>query len=295
MNILAWNRQGIANRRTRHALKLLIHKHQINLVFFVWNSIIAPVPNIKPCRMLWVFLMWYTLIVSIELEVSHSCGMILSRLMFDKWSFSSLILICCPRVWILGDLWAFMSIRRQAKDIFPEIYSDPLQVLLGISGLWLEILSSNEKSGGALKSFAQMAAFRDALHECDLDDMGAAGGPFTWSAHHTTERLDRGVCTQGWRDKYLMSRVVVLPPSRSDHKPILIEVWDKVLSLVEEDVIFILKKFGLPMLLFLRLWMLLGPNPSLVLQCFKFVGKLRIQGSSSYDGTKKFLVTVRRS
>lgn len=35
MNILVWNRQGIANRRTRHALKLLIHKHQINLVFCV--------------------------------------------------------------------------------------------------------------------------------------------------------------------------------------------------------------------------------------------------------------------
>lgn len=33
MNILAWNCQGIANRKTRHALKLLIQKHQVPLVF----------------------------------------------------------------------------------------------------------------------------------------------------------------------------------------------------------------------------------------------------------------------
>ncbi|KAL6222512.1 hypothetical protein ACLB2K_005904 [Fragaria x ananassa] len=33
MNILVWNCQGIVNRRTRHALKMLIQKHQVNMVF----------------------------------------------------------------------------------------------------------------------------------------------------------------------------------------------------------------------------------------------------------------------
>ncbi|KAL6175963.1 hypothetical protein ACLB2K_052601 [Fragaria x ananassa] len=47
---------------------------------------------------------------------------------------------------------------------------------------------------------------------------------FTWSKSNTKERLDQGVCTPAWMISFSHSRVRVLPPSRSDHVPLLLEV-----------------------------------------------------------------------
>ncbi|XP_062013785.1 uncharacterized protein LOC133730151 [Rosa rugosa] len=46
-----------------------------------------------------------------------------------------------------------------------------------------------EKSGGRLRSQSQMQAFRQALSDCNLKDMGAAGGLFTWCDSNTKERF----------------------------------------------------------------------------------------------------------
>ncbi|KAL6218260.1 hypothetical protein ACLB2K_011475 [Fragaria x ananassa] len=78
-----------------------------------------------------------------------------------------------------------------------------------------EILQLSEKSRGRIRNIYQMLAFREALTDCHLDDMGAAGGWFTWNDSHTKERLDRGLCTQAWLAEFNFSRVIALPPSRS--------------------------------------------------------------------------------
>ncbi|XP_062028440.1 uncharacterized protein LOC133744325 [Rosa rugosa] len=69
-----------------------------------------------------------------------------------------------------------------------------------------------------------MNAFRQALLDYNLADLGAAGGPFTWSDAHTKERLDRVVGSLKWQGTFGFSRVVNLPPSRSNHVPMLLEV-----------------------------------------------------------------------
>ena len=93
-----------------------------------------------------------------------------------------------------------------------------------MAGDFNEILSLEEKIGGRLRSVAQMTEFRQALADCNLSDMGTAGGWFTWSDSHTKERLDRGTCSKSWLRAFGFSRVFTLPPSRSDHSPLLLEV-----------------------------------------------------------------------
>ncbi|XP_024198803.1 uncharacterized protein LOC112202112 [Rosa chinensis] len=53
--------------------------------------------------------------------------------------------------------------------------------------------------------------------------MGAAGGRFTWSDSSPNERLGCGVCSPAWLSEFGCS-VLNLPPSRSDHTPLLLEV-----------------------------------------------------------------------
>ena len=45
----------------------------------------------------------------------------------------------------------------------------------------------------------QMIDFRQALNDCNLADIGAACGFYTWSDSHTKERLDRGACSSNWQ------------------------------------------------------------------------------------------------
>ncbi|KAL6202260.1 hypothetical protein ACLB2K_025972 [Fragaria x ananassa] len=93
-----------------------------------------------------------------------------------------------------------------------------------VAGDFNEILQLSEKSGGCLQDINQMATFRQTLSDYNLEDMGATGGPYTWSNSSTKERLDHSVCTPEWLEAFGFSKVINLPPSRSDHVPLLIVI-----------------------------------------------------------------------
>ena len=75
-----------------------------------------------------------------------------------------------------------------------------------------------------------MHKFRLALEDCDLQDLGFFGDPFTWRNNHhvaasfTKERLDRAVANSSWRYTFPMVRVTNGDPRHSDHRPIIIDV-----------------------------------------------------------------------
>ncbi|KAL6188703.1 hypothetical protein ACLB2K_040094 [Fragaria x ananassa] len=69
-----------------------------------------------------------------------------------------------------------------------------------------------------------MQAFREAMTECALIDMGALGSPFTWADHQTKERLDRSLWNERLRDLFLRSSTTHLHPSTYDHSPLLVEI-----------------------------------------------------------------------
>lgn len=130
-----------------------------------------------------------------------------------------------------AELWRFTSIYGFAANDSRVRTWDLLRTLAAQTSLpWLvagdfnEILTRSEKSGGLSRGAAPMARFRWALVDCDLLDMGFVGSKFTWSNRHTKERLDRSCFTPSWKSLYPCSQTLVLPPSTSDHNPLLIEI-----------------------------------------------------------------------
>lgn len=92
-----------------------------------------------------------------------------------------------------------------------------------VVGDFNEILCNEEKYGGPRRQAGIMLRFRETMVDCNLEDMGFVGSRFTWSNKYAKERLERGLSSSGWRNLFPHFRVVTLPPSKSDHSPILVE------------------------------------------------------------------------
>ncbi|KAL6145755.1 hypothetical protein ACLB2K_056440 [Fragaria x ananassa] len=114
-------------------------------------------------------------------------------------------------------------------------WNDDVKVLIGTSSLhhidmeidggpedFNEILNNGEKMDGPMRPERQMRGFREALGYGDPLDLGFMGPTTTWWNSETKLRLDRAVCTLSWYDIFAHARVQHLPPSDSDHLPILL-------------------------------------------------------------------------
>lgn len=99
------------------------------------------------------------------------------------------------------------------------------------AGDFNEVLFSWEKEGGVARSQTCMDKFKQALEECELDDLGFKGDVFTWQNHshvpssYIRERLDRAVASQEWRSRFPAVTVVNGDPCHSDHRPIIIDTY----------------------------------------------------------------------
>jgi exonuclease III len=92
-----------------------------------------------------------------------------------------------------------------------------------------EILTTDEKCGGATRPQTCMDQFRDALDSCGLGDLGYVGDKFTWrnNCHNVDgyicERLDRATGNSEWCLKFPNFRVINGNPRHSDHRPVIVE------------------------------------------------------------------------
>ncbi|KAK9983991.1 hypothetical protein SO802_033516 [Lithocarpus litseifolius] len=85
-----------------------------------------------------------------------------------------------------------------------------------------EILSMNEKAGGAQRSQRQMEGFRQVINNCCFLDLGYCGPDFTWSnmkegSQRISFRLDRAFATLEWLEFFKNPKVHHLAESTSDH------------------------------------------------------------------------------
>jgi hypothetical protein len=70
-----------------------------------------------------------------------------------------------------------------------------------VIGDWNEILYSHEKEGGTARPIQYMQAFRDALTDCGLEDIGYIGDIFTWRRNE----LEGGrESERGWTEDAVM-------------------------------------------------------------------------------------------
>lgn len=91
-----------------------------------------------------------------------------------------------------------------------------------------DIMYSFEKEGGNPRPPQYMAAFRDALDESGLLDLGYYGDKFTWHGGQIRERLDRAVANNGWNAMFPAARVEHLEYYKSDHPPLIISLEEEI-------------------------------------------------------------------
>uniref|UniRef100_A0A2N9FI47 CCHC-type domain-containing protein n=1 Tax=Fagus sylvatica TaxID=28930 RepID=A0A2N9FI47_FAGSY len=96
-----------------------------------------------------------------------------------------------------------------------------------VMGDFNEVMSLEEQWGRINRSLPQMAAFRDALLDCSLQDLGYQGPDFSWSNRRedgalVRAQLDRGVANNAWLSLFPSYQVHHVVFAASDHMGLLI-------------------------------------------------------------------------
>uniref|UniRef100_A0A8R7PKG3 Endonuclease/exonuclease/phosphatase domain-containing protein n=1 Tax=Triticum urartu TaxID=4572 RepID=A0A8R7PKG3_TRIUA len=136
-----------------------------------------------------------------------------------------------------GTRWRLTGVYGESRAGKKENTWRLLRTLYGQSDLpWLcvgdfnEILFAGEKEGGPARAQGCMDAFRGCLEQCELEDLGFVGDPFTWRnnwqmvAGYTRERLDRAVANANWRCLFPLHKIINGDPRHSDHRPVIAEL-----------------------------------------------------------------------
>jgi hypothetical protein len=92
-----------------------------------------------------------------------------------------------------------------------------------VIGDFNEILFSYEKEGGNPRPQPYMQNFREALMDCNLEDIGFMREPFTWKRGQLRERLGRAMANGDWIIMHPGAVLQHLEYTRSDHRPILLD------------------------------------------------------------------------
>lgn len=99
------------------------------------------------------------------------------------------------------------------------------------AGDFNEITEAQEKWGGKERSTSQIQAFRMAIEEVGLCNLGYTGATYTWlrgtnPKTRIIERLDRALADAQWNIKFPMAKVSHLATLYSDHLPLKIRTHD---------------------------------------------------------------------
>ncbi|KAM1758693.1 hypothetical protein ACFX11_007796 [Malus domestica] len=80
-----------------------------------------------------------------------------------------------------------------------------------IGGDFNELLGTYEKEEGPVRPINQILAFRRAVSDCHLHDLGFVGTPFTWITIRSggiNEHLDRALANKRWKNLFNCARVI---------------------------------------------------------------------------------------
>lgn len=106
-----------------------------------------------------------------------------------------------------------------------------------------ELLSNEEKLGGAVRSDSTFWDFRNVVDNCKIRDMRSSGNPLSWVGKRDNEwvqcRLDRCFGNDEWYRLFPRSHVEYMAMYGSDHRPLRVGLLWKVKLHTEGDSILI--------------------------------------------------------
>ncbi|KAK2648340.1 hypothetical protein Ddye_015829 [Dipteronia dyeriana] len=231
MKILCWNVRGMGNPRTLIALKNVLKRKSLYLVFLFETRLKASdVGSIKRqlgyegcfqvnCvggsggLLLFWKEDWKVSITSfstghIDARVSHENGV--------WWRFSGIY--GCPGPNQRHNTWELIR-RLRMVDNLPWV----------LGGDFNERLRMDEKCGGLMKAVSGMYDFWKIVDNYNLMDLGFAGPKMTWDnkregRDNIQERLDHFFGDRNWVETFSNTKVEYLGFNFLDHRPILLSL-----------------------------------------------------------------------
>ncbi|KAA3486777.1 reverse transcriptase [Gossypium australe] len=217
---ISWNVRGLGSSRATRRLRYFLKQHNPHIVFLMETKIDKQrMEKVRrSCGFLngidieaegsrgGLCLAWKEdIIVTLRsFSNNHIDAMANEKNTNEEWRFTSFY--GSPYVNNKNDFWNLL--RKLGKD-----QSHPWLV----SGDFNEIMYSFEKSGGIPREERKMAAFRETLEECQLEDIGG-----NFAETNIKERIDRGVANEKWKILFPTCNIHHLPLSMSDHCPLLL-------------------------------------------------------------------------
>lgn len=99
----------------------------------------------------------------------------------------------------VDNFWRLIGMYGEPKWKDKHLTWQRLKDLYSICDMpWMVIGDLNE----IMYSSHFMSAFRDAMEECNLSDLGYTGDRFTWHRGLIRERLDRAISNDKWNDMF---------------------------------------------------------------------------------------------
>ncbi|KAL6342463.1 hypothetical protein AAG906_011153 [Vitis piasezkii] len=132
-------------------------------------------------------------------------------------------------IWRCKDKVTILGSHDRYIDATVTLENQRMFRLTGFYGDFNELMHQSEKRGNHPHPGSLIEAFRQAVTDCGLSDLGYVGYAYTWERGRGTtrwveERLDRALVSADWKHLFNQSRLIHLSVSTSDHLPVLLEL-----------------------------------------------------------------------
>ncbi|KAF8390857.1 hypothetical protein HHK36_023156 [Tetracentron sinense] len=231
MKLVVWNGRGAGGKTFLRNLKELIRMHDPQILVLMETrigeekavSVISKLHFSGSFRVdaqgysggIW--LLWKKELITVEVLSSNSqlIHTLIRHTHSEDWLFTAVY--ASPNPQIRTNLWNLLPQVAQLHDLAWLIAGD-----------FNQIGSVIEKSGGAAVNFSRCQNFQSWVTSCRVVDLGFAGPSHTWTNMRSglarvQERLDKAFANTSWRHMFPEALVRHLPPTHSDHCPVLID------------------------------------------------------------------------
>lgn len=231
MKTLCWNARGLGNPRALRALRHLVESNKPQLIFLMETKC-----DVRKCE-------------QIKRELNFDCGLFVpckgrNGGLLLCWKEDSDVRILSYSEGHIDAIikkthgfWRFSGFygnpeteKRKFSWSLMEKLSETGDDPWIIGGDFNEIVSDEEKKGGAKRNPNQMNLFRETINRCNLIDGGYNGSKFTWrrgknKRTQICERLDKFLINNSMAMSTNRFKVTHLSFLSSDHRPIVAS-WD---------------------------------------------------------------------
>ncbi|GKV09037.1 hypothetical protein SLEP1_g20594 [Rubroshorea leprosula] len=230
MKVVTWNSRGVKNGPFRRECKELIKMQRPDIICFLETKADSSTTALNFMRRfgfdrdhqvfsqgmaggIWLF--WRSSTVC--LDVLHSSSQLIHCIVSQQQVTCLLTFVYVqPHVTQKDIFWC------QLREIASQITENWI-----VMGDFNDILSIDEASPCAIRSFAHTQRFRDRVSSCGLHSTDSLGCKFTWVRKQhgrvlLRERLDRALFNLLALESFADAKVINLPRICSDHHPVLL-------------------------------------------------------------------------